>query len=252
MGKLIYNELLKLKYSGSVKIVWGYFLFAVILAGLMPMDDLPGIMRDIIGVGYGVSFVVVPFSGALVFGVFAAMTAGMITQEFSQGTIHNALSRGVSRRRYFAAKVTCLFGVALVTYPVSLIAAVALRSMIFGFNPQSLTYPDYLQVNLVYHFSIMAVILIYVSIYIFLAYICKRPALTFTAGFAELVLELILIKDNTSVGGPLQAMRVISNSLVEGYDILQIGVMKLLLPGIAMGILSLVLAYLVFMKKDVN
>lgn len=248
MGKLIHNELLKLKYSGSVKIVCGYFLFVVILAGFIPMDDLP----DIMGVGYGVSFVVVPFSGVLIFGVFAAMTAGMITQEFSQGTIHNALSRGVSRRQYFAAKVASLFGVALVTYPVSLIAAVALRSMIFGFNPRSLTYPDYLQVNLVYHFSIMAVILIYVSIYIFLAYIFKRPALTFTAGFAELVLELILIKDNTSVGGPLQAMRVIFNSLVEGYDILRIGVMKLLLPGIGMGILSLVLAYLVFMKKDVN
>ena len=249
MGKLIHNELLKLKYSGSVKIVWGYFLFAVILAGFMPVEEE---LLDIMGVGYGVSFVLIPFNGAMIFGVLAAMTAGMITQEFSQGTIHNALSCGVSRRQYFAAKIMSLFGMALVTYPVSLIAAVALRSVVFGFNPQALTYPDYLQVNLVYHFSMMTLILIYVSIYILLAYIFKHPAHAFMAGIAELILELILIKDNTSLGGPLQAMRVISNSLVEGYDILQLGIMRLLLPGIAMGILSLVLAYMIFMKKDVD
>ena len=249
MGKLIHNELLKLKYSGSVKIVWGYFLFAVILSGVMPVEEeLP----DIMGVGYGVSFVLIPFNGAMIFGVLAAMTAGMITQEFSQGTIHNALSCGVSRHQYFAAKATGLFGMVLVTYPVSLIAAVALRSVVFGFNPQSLTYSDYLKVNLVYHFSMMALILIYVSIYILLAYIFKRPAHAFMAGIAELMLELILIKDKTSLGGPLQAMRVMFNSLAEGHDILQIGVMRLLLPGIAMGILSLVLAYLIFMKKDVD
>lgn len=249
MGKLIHNELLKLKYSGSVKIVWGYFLFAVILTGFMPVEEeLP----DIMGVGYGVSFVLIPFNGAMIFGVLAAMTAGMITQEFSQGTIHNALSCGVSRRQYFAAKATGLFGMALVMYPVSLVAAVALRSVVFGFNPQSLTYSDYLKVNLVYHFSMMALILIYVSIYILLAYIFKRPAYAFMAGIAELMLELILIKDNTSLGGPLQAMRVMFNSLAEGHDILQIGIMRLFLPGIAMGILSLVLAYLIFMKKDVD
>ncbi len=130
MGRLFINEWIKVKYSKMLWILYGIILVYVILMGGMPTGTM----------GWGEYGATAPYGylrncGTLVMMFLSPMVGIFFTQEFAQGTMHNTLSCGVSRRDYFMVKLVCVLISGYLVYFCSLLVFTGIRCLVAGYRP---------------------------------------------------------------------------------------------------------------------
>lgn len=192
-------------------------------------------------------------AGGLVAILMIGIAAGLITQEFNNRTIHNALSCGVSRRKYFFIK-TCLYMAScFMIHLVTLLFFTVIRSAIFGFFPPYYRYRNLIIVTIVVHLGDAAVLFAYMSVFLLFAILFRNPAAVIFSGVAYYYLEswVPMIDSISFYGAPFYAIAGISPLVISGR-VLSAEFAALTLPCIVTGIVFLSLAYLIFMKKDIN
>lgn len=241
---LLANEFLKLKTSKAVKWVALIFLIFVAMAGLIfgsGRESSPVALY-----GFGAPFIWLSCNGASGFFLYAAIVSGMIAGEFESGVIRNALSSGVKRGRYFAAKVAAVFGVSVLIYLGCVCALCLLKSIMFGFDPAGKIFTDYGLKVLAYTAGALISVLSYVSVFIFLACLFREAILTFIASVAVTIVELM-----TKIKGPLwTAFATID--FFESDNVLSWEFAKLFLPCAGILVVSLTAACVLFIAGDVE
>lgn len=250
MKRLLQNELLKLRYN-RMSIV-----FAVLMVGCGAFTAvIPRFPGQITTFDYGVmaSMRYLNEAGGLSAVLMTGIAAGLIAQEFNNKTIHNALSCGVSRRKYFLTK-TCLYMAScFLVHLVTLLLYTFIRGAVFGFFPPYYRYRNLMIVTIVVHLGDAAVLFAYMSIFLLFAILFRNPAAVIFSGVAYYYLEswLPMIHGISFYGAPFYAIAGISPLVISGR-VLSAEYAVLTLPCIATGIVFLSLAYLIFMKKDIN
>lgn len=254
MSDLFKNELLKLKRSKSVKILFWYFVIYSILGALFFSGaDEDSIARS----GFSAPFLTFAMHGSSGFFFYAAIAAGLVANEFSQGTIHNAISCGVERRRYFIAKTSCLLGITVFLYLTNMLVFSLAQTAITSFDPYGLLYSRYWQKVFVYNLAAILLLLSYMSLFICIAYLCRRGVMTFVVSFLITNLDLIWFSKtgHDKAGGPLsvmwQMMEMIRTDL-SSNRLLEPDFFLMLIPSLCMGVISLVVAYHLFKRTDIN
>lgn len=248
MGRLFKNELLKLRYSKSIWLFLGAIIGMVILVACSPLS-----LTSVMGAyGYTVSFTYMVNCGTLATLFLAPIAGVLFTQEFSQGTIHNTLSCGVSRGQYFLVKTICFFAMGLLSYIISLILMVGITSLRFTFYRYSYIIPHYILVNLVYHSCTCLLLCTYMAFYILIAVSFRKAAIiVYLAGAFAVVGEFTLMDLFPNYQGILPTVLAMYN-MFEQKKVLTLEFIQLFIPAAIMFIVFIVLAYLIFQKRDVN
>lgn len=248
MKRLIQNELLRIKYSRRIFIFLVFSLLFVIMDGSFPVQYRYRMTEY----GYMAAIWYLRMTATVVFAFMAPVAAELVTREFRDGTIHNALSCGISRKKYFCVKTSCYFCICTVHLLGSLIVYFILRCIIAGYNPMHFSYPDYGLVNLVYLLGEFIILFAYASLYLLFSFIFRQPAVTYLSGLVVITLEATIINGNTSwYGGPL-ITEIFMYELLEQEKVLTWEFASHLLPCLGLCILFVGLAYKIFLKKDIN
>lgn len=242
--KLLANEFTKIKSSKAVKGVMIAFLFLVVLCSLVYSPESESSPAAIYG--FGAPFLWLSANGASGFFLYAAIVAGMVAGEFESDVIHNALSSGVGRGRYFLAKVTAVFGVSVLLYVACVCTLCIFKSIKNGFDPDGYIFSDYGLKVLVFSAGALISILAYVALYLFIAYLFREAVLTFIAAVVISIVELF-----TRVNGPLTtAANTISYFVSD--NVLSWDFVRLFIPCAWMLIICLAAAYILFAVMDVE
>jgi len=244
MRNLLLNELLKLKRSKAVKVIFWYFvLFAAFTAlSVNPRDE-----SSIMNYGFSAPFLAFGSSGALGFFIYAAIAAGLIAEEFSLGTIHNTLGCGVDRRKYFIAKVFTASGITVFIYLCNVLAHCLVKMAAFPFDPDGVLYSHYWLKVLVYNLAAIILQLCYMSFYICISYLCRSSVMTFVLSMAITIAAIN--------HGPMRVMWEMLNmarTAASSDRLLSADFALMLIPSICLGVISLLAAYLLFRKADIN
>lgn len=254
MTDLFKNELLKLKRSKSIKVLFWYFVaYSIIGALFYGGSNGDSFSRS----GFSAPFMTFAMHGASGFFFYAAAAAGLVANEFSQGTIHNAISCGVERRRYFIAKTCCLLGVTVFLYLSNVLVHSLAQNAISSFDPYGLLYSRYWQKVLVFNLAAILLLLSYMSLFICIAYLCRRGVMTFVVSMVITTLELFLYSKSNprEIGGPLsvmwQMMEIVKTD-VSSDRLLEPDFFLMLIPSLCMGVISLAAAYQLFKRADIN
>ena len=250
MKRLLQNELLKLRYN-RMSIV-----FAVLMIGFGAFSAvMPRFPGQITTWDYGVMasmrylYCVGGFTAFLMTGI----SAGTITQEFNNRTIHNALSCGVSRKKYFFTKMWLYVAFCFLIHLVTLLLFTVIGGAVFGFFPPDYRYCNLMTVTIVVHLGEAAVLFAYMSVFLLLAILFRNPAVVIFSGVAYYFLEnwITTIDSVSFYGVPSYALARIDSLVLSGH-VLSVELVALTLPCIVTGIIFLSLAYFIFMKKDIN
>ena len=250
MKRLLQNELLKLRYN-RMSIV-----FAMLMIGFGAFSAvMPRFPGQITTWDYGVmaSMRYLYYVGGLTAVLMTGISAGMIAQEFNNRTIHNALSCGVSRKKYFFTKTYLYMAFCFLTHLVTLLLFTVIKGAVFGFFPPYSRYRNLMIVTIVVHLGEAAVLFAYMSVFLLLAILFHNPAVVIFSGVACYYLEswLPVIDGISFYGDPFYAIDGIDPLVMSGR-VLSAKFAALTLPCIVTGIVFLSLAYLIFMKKDIN
>lgn len=247
MKNLILNEFAKIKHTTLIKIIFGLFLLMAVLIGILPPEE-----KDMFDYAYGAHFRFLRMCGTAALFFFSPIVVSMITQEFSQGTAHNILSCGISRKKYYMVKAICLMGTSFMIYLVTIGVYALIRSILYGFNPGNYAYPDYVPVVFVYHISILIVIFAELALFMCIGYLFNRQAMAYWVCLGIVGIEnFIFLRDDGKMGLALQAL-VTMDGFLENYTVLTVDFMRLLTPVFAELFLCLALACFIFQKKDIN
>ena len=252
MGRLLKNELLKMRYS---RMLWIVFTGAIALVALMGCAPAGGISWA----DYGI---MVPFGymrscGTMVTMLLSPIVGIFFTQELQQGTMHNTLSCGVSRRKYFWVKTVCIMAVCLLNYLISMVIFTCLRTVISGFYPPPGSYPDCdygVTTLLLYQLGICIMQFTYITFFMVISVLTKKPAIVNLAGIVIWFCEGVLLISMDL----LPAFRNPDSVMIAMYDLWQDG--KALTSEfvrqfdhcLILGIVFLVLSYIIFQRKDIN
>ena len=252
MTNLLRNELLKLKRSKSVKILFWYFALYAAFSALFPGEG-----DSIMQYAFSAPFTAFGSSGASGLFFFAAIAAGVIAEEFSQGTIHNALGCGVERRSYFVAKVCNVMCITAFIYLFSLLIHCVVKNIFFPFAPDGPRYSHYWLKVLVYNLGAVFVLLCSMSVYILFSYLFRKSVITFVVSALVTFLDLIWYAKaaQKGFGGPVSAMWKMTEMIRTGPSsdrLLSTEFLVMLLPSLCIGIISLITAYRLFQRADIN
>lgn len=247
MKNLILNELTKIRHITLIKIVFGLFLLMAALMGIFSSEE-----KDMFDYAYGAHFRFMRMCGTAVLFFFSPIVVSMITQEFSQGTAHNILSRGISRKKYYMVKAICLMGTSFMIYLVTICVNILTRSILYGFNPGHYAYPDYISVVFVYHMCMLIVIFAELALFMCIGYLFNRQAAAYWVCLGVVGVEnFIFLRDDDKMGLALQTLVTMDNFL-ENHTVLTVDFLMLLTPVFVELFLCLALAYYTFQKKDIN
>lgn len=254
MGDLFKNELLKLKRSKSVKVLFWYFVIYSILGALF----FHGANEDSVArSGFFAPFMTFAMHGSSGFFFYASIAAGLVASEFSQGTIHNAISCGVERRSYFIAKTCCLLGITVFLYLTNTLVHSLAEIVISSFDPYGLLYSRYWQKVFIYNLAAILLLLSCMSLFICIAYLCRKGVMTFVVSM--LIINLDFISNARinpgKINGPLsvmwQMLEMVKTDL-SSNRLLEPNFFLMLIPSLCMGVVSLVMAYQLFKRTDIN
>ena len=251
--KLLANELLKIKRSRSVKVLFAVFLAFIFLSTCVGKNTGSARMRS----GFAGPFMWNGIMGAAGLFAYGAIAAGMVADEFQLGVVQNALSCGISRRRYFTAKVISALGASAVLYLVCAGIFTAFLTGVYGFDPEGLVFSDYWLTVLAFNGAALAVQLSCMSMYICFAYVFRKASVTFAASVLATVIEAFasarLIKADTMGGGvygPFATTFLLSQHFVAD-TILTREFALLTLPCMGIMVISLLASYFLFLKRGV-
>lgn len=252
MSNLLLNELLKLKKSKTVKVVICIMMVYSLFIALFPGEGY--LYRS----GFSAPFLMLICYGSLGFWANAAIVSEQIGGEFKSGTIHNTLSSGMERKKYFIAKVISLYGITAAIYLASAFFLFLCQNLIFGYDPEGLIFSGYWTKVLVYQLGALFVIFGWVSLSVFFSYLLQTAVASFVAmvvaSFVELFLSLKFLYDRDIViGGPTNTVWVMQRMLLTDTDrILSTDFLITLLPCILLIAASIGGAYYLFQKTDIN
>lgn len=254
MCDLFKNELLKLKRSKSVKVLFWYFVSYSILAALFFHGANEGSVAQS---GFSAPFRAFGMHGASGFFFYAAIAAGLVANEFSQGTIHNAISCGVERRSYFIAKTCCLLGITVFLYLTNTLVLSLADISISSFDPYGLLYSRYWQKVFIYNLAAILLLLSCMSLFICIAYLCRRGVMTFVVSMLIISLDFILFAriNPGKVSGPVSVMSQMLEMIktdLSSNRLLEPDFFLMLVPSLCMGVISLAVAYQLFKRTDIN
>lgn len=254
MCDLFKNELLKLKRSKSVKVLFWYFVIYSILGALFFHGANEG---SVARSGFFAPFMTFSMHGASGFFFYAAIASGLVANEFSQGTIHNAISCGVERRSFFIAKTCCLLGITVFLYLTNTLVHSLAEIAISSFDPYGLLYSRYWQKVFIYNLAAILLLLSCMSLFICIAYLCRRGVMTFVVSMLIISLDFIWYAriDAGNVSGPVSVMSQMSEMIrtdLSSNRLLEPDFFLMLVPSLCMGVISLVVAYQLFKRTDIN
>lgn len=250
MGRLFKNELLKLKYSRTIWISMGAIAGMVILLACMPASLMGSDIMQVYG--YTVAFTYMRNAGTFSIVVLAPIAAELFTKEFNQRTIHNILSCGVSRRKYFVVKMVCFFMMGLLSFLMALALLVIITTVRYRFFRLSYKILNYVLVNLVYHSCAFFVICTYMAFYIFVAVAFRKNAvIVYLSGVIAVMGEFTLMDLIPNYKGILPVV-LDMYELLEKRRVLTPEFIKLMISPAAMFVIFMLLAYALFLKRDVN
>lgn len=249
MKRLFVNEWVKMKYSKLLWILLGGILALMLLMGI-GTQGAPD--KGYWYVGGTASFEYMRTCGSIVILLLAPMVGIFFTQELQQGTMHNTLSCGVSRSRYFAVKTICILASGLVFYLSSLLLYVGVRTLCVGFAPVPGTYPDMgLAVAAVFQLGCCVQIFTYITCFILVSVLTQKTAFVNLAGLVVWVCESFLAKSVPSWRGPLGSI-IASQALWAQGKVLTAEFLLQSVQCAVMSVVFLALGYLVFMKRDIS
>lgn len=252
MGRLFQNELLKMKYN---KALWAFFGVIAAFAAIFGFAPGKTDSMNLAEYGYMASFSYMRNAGTAIL-LFLSPIAGLLfTQERHQGTMHNTLSCGVSRRQYFIVKLVCYLAIGVIIYLFSIIEFVCCISLRSGFMPDSgypfYPYPAYGTAMLAYHFGVIIVMCTYMTFFIFIAVCVKKAAVVYILGALTLMGENILTNVLPFYRGVLPVIMDMYDMVIQ-RRILTVEFAGLFGQCLFMCFFFLGLAYLVFLRRDID
>jgi len=255
MSNLFRNELLKLRHSKAVIILFWVYLGFTMMSALVPGVGNDSVMQY----GFSAPFLVLCNFGTVFFDFFAIIAAGLIAEEFKQGIIHNVLGCGVERGRYFIAKASGVVGISLFFYLCDFCAYCVTKNLLVGFGPKELVYSHYFLKVLVYNLAAVLLIFSCVSFYICLAYLLRDSVKTFAValvvGFLDTAWGAKVSLNSGIPGGPASASTQMAHMIRTAADsdrILSGELVISLLPTLCLGVISILAAYRLFQKMDIQ
>lgn len=249
MRRLFKNELIKIYHNKIIWLFWGISAVFVALLGMLNSE------RDLAMnlCGYTASLAYMRIAGTFVVMFLAPVAGAVFTRELQSGTMHNTLSCGVSRRRYFAVKAVCVYGMDLLIFLFCLGEYVCCRTIAAGWLPKtySYSYPDMGLVKLVYTGGTCLLLCVYIAFFILVAVSVKRPALVYFSGAAATMCEF-------TVMNYVQGYKGVMPTVIDMYEmavdrkVLTPEFAGLFLQGALMGIVFLAGAVLIFLRRDID
>lgn len=249
MRKLFRNEMLKICYNKTIWLFWGISAVFVALLGMLNSEkDLAMNLY-----GYTSSLAYMRIAGTFVVMFLAPVAGAVFTKELQSGTMHNTLSCGVGRLRYFAVKAVCVYVMDLLIFLFCLGEYVCCRTIAAGWLPESHSYlyPDIGMVNLAYHGGTCLLLCAYVALFILVAVSVKKPAVVYLSGALATMAEFMVMNY-------IRGYRGVIPVTVDMYDmavdrtVLTPEFAGLFIQGAVMGIVFLAAAVLVFLRRDID
>lgn len=252
MRRLLANELVKIRYSRSVKIVFFVLAAFTVLCTAIQAGD-GGKLGNY---GYQIPFVSITSFGAMGFFVYSALAATMIGGEFENGIVHNIFSCGIGRGKYYVVKLIGVFGAATAIYFMITLLQTVLVTLRFGFGAKELIGEKYRLEVLVFTVAVLIVLAANLSIYCFFAFLFRRAAVTFAVsvgwGTAELFISSLARKKGIDISFlPLAIM----NAMIEKFQlgkVLSAEFCVLIFPCIVIVLLCSFLGYWLFTNRDIQ
>lgn len=249
MRELFKNELLKIRYNKTIWLFWGVSAVLVALMGMLNSE------RDLALNLYGFtsSLAYMRIAGTFVVMLLAPVAGAVFTQELQQGTMHNTLSCGVGRLRYFVVKAVCVYALDLLIFLFCLGEYVCFRTAARGWLPgtYSYTYPNIGLVNLAYHGGTCLLLCAYIALFILAAVSAKKPALVYFSGAVATMGEFMVMNYAQGYKGVMPAVISMYDMAVD-RRVLTPEFAGLLVQGAAMGIVFLGAAVFVFLRRDID
>ncbi len=249
MGRLFKNELLKICHNKIIWLFWGISAAFVALLGMLNSEkDLAMNLY-----GYTSSLAYMRIAGTFVVMFLAPIAGAVFTTELQSGTMHNTLSCGVSRRRYFAVKAVCVYVTDLLIFLFCLGEFVCCRTIAAGWRPGtgSYAYPELGLAKLVYTGGTCLLLCSYIAFFILIAVSVKRPAVVYLSGAVATMGEFAVMNYVRGYQGVMPAFIDMYEMAVD-RKVLTPAFAGLLVQGTVMGIAFLVGAVLVFLRRDID
>lgn len=247
--RLFHNEIFKMKHSRQIKMVsFCVLLFSAFVSVNLKYERN---LMDITEYGYGAAFEYFRQIAVMLIIFLAPMAADMTAREVDQGTIQNALSRGVRRGEYFAVKLICFLGYVTLSTLLGFLVYLVFRTMLLGFNPQGLVYPDYLLSVCTYIAGSLVLLYTYGLLVFCLGYYFDSVAAASFTGIVMLVLDAVVIFRFTPWPSPVRAADTMYEVLLKEQRILTMDFVWLLIPFICVCIIFGLLSWVFFRRKDI-
>ncbi len=249
MKALWINELVKMRCSWAVKIVFLYRIYEAVTSAVRPALVETAFMRQ----GAFAPFQAVTNYAGNIF-ICSILTGSVMDKEFEQGTIHNVLVCGVGRGRYFAVKTAGIWGLAILDYAVYACLYILFRCLFFGVGQGGGLSEFYWLKMLVYNGGAVAVVLAYHCLFLFFGVLFRNSVVTFMVSAALTVMRngLGIFIIRRVEGMKWKPAYLLMREIAVSDNILSSDLAMALLPCICMGAISLILAYVLFQRKDMK
>lgn len=253
MGRLIHNEWLKLRYNRVVLAFAGVgVVFSAFAAASVRLSEL-----TVYDYAWLASTEFLKRVGSIVSVLMVGIAAGIFSMDFKQHTVHNALSCGVSRSEIFASKVCVYYSFGFIVQLVSLVFYTVLVGLLVGWASPYYHYPNLVATMIVFHLGEAVIVFTYMSCFLFLGMIFRDPGGLMFMGFVAFYADMWVSSLSKDSGGfmssfsPMYLIQIMRYYL-RNKLVLSAEFVTLFIPCLAMGCLFLLMAYLIFQKRDID
>lgn len=247
MKRLFVNEWIKIKYSRLLWLLYGGILVFVLLFGASPS----GTMRPLDN-GFPASFGYMSMCATTIMIFLSPMVGIFFTQELQQGTMHNTLSCGVDRGRYFVVKTICAVASGMGIYLLSVLEYTFLRIILSGVRTASVQVPDCgLATVLLFQLGCCVQQFTFITFFLLISVLSRKTAIVNLAGIVACFAEAMLSMSVPWYRGPLASALASYDLWLEG-KVLTMEFLRQYGQCAVMSITFLALAYLIFRRRDIN
>ncbi len=247
MKKLFVNEWIKIKYSRMLWFLYGGILAFVLLLGASPS----GTMRPLDN-GFPASFGYMSLCVTTIIIFLSPMVGIFFTRELQQGTMHNTLSCGVDRGRYFMVKTICAIASGTGIHVISVFEFTILRIATGGFRPVSVQIPHCgFATALLFQLGCCVQQFTYIAFFLLISVLFRKTAIVNLAGIVTCFAEAMLSRSVSWYRGPIASVLASYDLWLEG-KVLTMEFLRQYGQCAVMSMAFLALAYLIFRRRDIN